>query len=375
MKDDWLSERHKRLLFLLCPVVLAVVDTIVSVGPMHASTLEVAIGLVGGVALLARRRTPVAVLLATVPGVYLGTGWFAAMAALYTVARLRSERRPLIACALLVAVAHYLPVPLERLGEVGWENLDAEDAVLVSLAPVALGRAVAMHAELATRLRELSESRAREHQLVARQVLATERARLGREMHDVVAHQVSLVSLQAGALRMSSTEPAVREAADAIRKLSVRTLEELRHMVGLLRAAGVGGGDLSPQPRLADLDRLIGECGSDIDADIDAAACRDCPDAVERAAFRIVQEALTNVRKHAPGAKVWVSLRCQGQQLCVEVRNGPACAGTEPLDLPSGGHGLIGLYERVHLLGGSFEATALADGGFLVSAILPTSAS
>ncbi|MEV8021850.1 histidine kinase [Streptomyces sp. NPDC086554] len=373
MKDDWLSERHKRLLFLLLPVALSIGDTIVWIGSMHASALGVAIGLVGAFALLARRRAPVAVLLATVPGTYLGTGWFAGLAALYTVARLRSERSLLIACALLAAVAQYLPYPLGLLAEEGWENRSAESALMV-LAPVALGRAVALQAELATGLRELTESRAREHQLVARQVLATERARLGREMHDVVAHQVSLISLQAGALRMSSTEPAVREAADAIRRLSVSTLEELRHMVGLLRAAGVGGGELSPQPRLADLDRLIGECGSDIDADIDAAACSDCPDAVERAAFRIVQEALTNVRKHAPGAKVWVSLRRQGEQLRVEVRNGPASAGAEPLDLPSGGHGLIGLHERVHLLGGSFEATALADGGFLVSAILPTGA-
>ncbi len=367
-----LSKRHRRLLFLLLPVALAVLDTIVSIGPMGSSPVEVMLGLAGGFALLARRRAPMVVLLAIVPGAYVGTGWFAAMAALYTVARQRSDRRLLITCALLVAVASYLPYPLGILAEQGWENLNAENAVLMSLVPVALGRAVAMRAELAKRLRELTESRAREHELAARQVLATERARLGREMHDVVAHQVSLISLQAGALRVSSADPAVREAADAIRTLSVRTLEELRHMVGLLKAAG-GGGELTPQPLLSDLPRLIDESGLDIDADIEVTACGTCPDAVERAAFRIVQEALTNVRKHAPGAKVWVSLRDQGHQLFVEVRNGPASDGAEPLGLPSGGHGLVGLHERVHLLGGSIATTPRADGGFLVSAILPTS--
>ncbi|WP_406340678.1 sensor histidine kinase [Streptomyces sp. NBC_00648] len=367
-----LTPAQWRLLCLLGPVILGVGDTFISDVPLSAVERTLSVG--AGLALIFRLRLPVTTLLVTLPSVYMGSAWLAGLIALYTVSRLRPARLLLTTCALLVTAVEVLPHPLEaaelrgRLADLVW----VEKVLGSPIAAIALGRAVALRHELAARLRELTEGRSREDHLLAEQVLATERAQLAREMHDVVAHQVSLISLQAGALRMSTTDTASRETADTIRMLSVRTLEELRHMVGVLRAAGGGPVERRPQPRLSDLPRLIGESTLDVDADIDYEECTACPEGVERAAFRIVQEALTNVRKHAPGAKVRIRLRCAGHELRVEIRNAAAAPGAAPLDLPSGGHGLIGLSERVYLLGGFFSAGPDDAGGFSVSATIPT---
>ncbi|MFI1105732.1 sensor histidine kinase [Streptomyces melanogenes] len=368
-----LTPAQWRLLSFLGPVVLAVGDTFIT--DVSLSALERAFSLGAALALVARLRMPVVTLLATLPGLYLGSAWLAGLIALYTVSRLRPNRLLLAICTLLVMTAYYLPYPLEmallldRNANLVW----VESSLGAPIAAVALGRAVALRGELAVRLKELTEGRSREDRLLAEQVLATERTQLAREMHDVVAHQVSLISLQAGALRMSSVDPVARETADTIRTLSVRTLDELRHMVGVLRAGGAGSVERRPQPRLSDLPRLIAESALEVDADICDQACASCPEGVERAAFRIVQEALTNVRKHAPGAKVRVCLRCEGDELQVEIRNAAPLHGAAPLDLPSGGHGLIGLRERVHLLGGFFSAGQDDAGGFVVRATLPVS--
>ncbi|WP_274563911.1 sensor histidine kinase [Streptomyces spiramyceticus] len=372
------------LLTLLGPVALAATDALLVNGLAPGTPL--AVSLAAAAALLLRRRFPVAVLLATLPGMYVGYVWFAPMIALYTVASRRPDRRLLPFCGLLVAAAHFLPNPLSDLSDL---KLDREtvqyavDTVLTTTAPVALGLLVRTRRELAARLAELAGSRAREDRLLAGQVLATERARLAREMHDVVAHQVSLISLQAGALGVSSAEGPVREVSGTIRTLAVRTLDELRHMVGVLRAAGGDTEELTPQPRLADLPRLVADSALDVEIDLGECLSRAdsprarIPEAVERAAFRIVQEALTNVRKHAPGARVRVRVRLRDEdsrELHVEVRNGPADRAAAPLGLPGGGHGLVGLHERVQLLGGAFEAGPTGDAGFLVRAVLPSAA-
>jgi len=152
----------------------------------------------------------------------------------------------------------------------------------------------------------------------------------------------------------------------------VATLEELRTMILVLRAAGAGPTELVPQPRLTDLPRLVAE--SEVDAVLHLFVPDDAalPEPVERAAYRTVQEALTNVRKHAPGSEVTVRLHAQGGSLIVQVRNGPPEPGAEPLLLPGGGHGLIGLRERAQQLGGTLVSRSTVDGGFLVHAELPT---
>ncbi|MEJ2853172.1 MULTISPECIES: sensor histidine kinase [unclassified Saccharothrix] len=347
------------------PPVAGAVDLFVD---EPADPLQLGVGLVGLAALLVRTRFPVAVLLVNLAAVALGPAWVAGGIALYTVARLRRNRWLLGAFPVLFAVALWWPYPFtaEELAKNTADHSLWVRAVVFPVAAVALGRLATVSEELRVRLAELTSSREREDALLADRVLATERARLAREMHDVVAHQVSLISLQAGALLVSDADP--RKTAGAIRDLAVRTLVELRHMVGVLRAAGGRAGDLTPQPRLSDLPRLVD--GSALEVDVP----EPCPEPVERAAFRIVQESLTNARKHAPGATTHVRVRLADDRLHVEVHNGPPDHEVPPLDLPGGGHGLVGLHERVAILGGEFEAGPTPDGGYRVRAELPVSA-
>ncbi|MCG0289569.1 sensor histidine kinase [Streptomyces sp. PSAA01] len=389
---------------LIVPVLLAVADALLVNGVTFG--LELNVSLAAAAALLVRRRLPALVFLITLPGILIGYVWFAPMIALYTVALLRPNRRLLGISALLLAAAHFIPWPVSDFEPTAYrENtLTLIDACVTSVGPIALGLLVRTRGELAARIEDLTRSRRHADELIAEQVLSTERARLAREMHDVVAHQVSLISLQAGAVQISAEDAKAREGARTIRELSVRTLDELRHMVGILRAAGGDHEELTPQPRLADLPRLIELSALNVSFETDGATRRPGhPEAVERAAFRIVQEALTNVRKHAPGARVTVRVNDAeaaegaGQTaaeeaapsaadgaaqeaaeeaertggLRVEVRNGPPDASAVAPGLPGGGHGLVGLRERAQLLGGTLEAGPTEEGGFVVRADFP----
>ncbi|MGR3936430.1 sensor histidine kinase [Streptomyces sp. BRA346] len=360
---------------LLIPVVFAVADALLVNGVTPG--LELNVSLVAAAALLLRRRFPAPVFLVTLPGILIGYIWFAPMIALYTVAERRPGPRLLGVSALLLAAAHFVPWPVSDFEPTAYrENtLTLIDACITSVGPIALGLLVRTRGELAARLDDLTRSRRRADELIAEQVLSTERARLAREMHDVVAHQVSLISLQAGAVQISADDAQAREGARTIRELSVRTLDELRHMVGILRAAGGDLEQLTPQPRLADLPRLIELSALDVAyEEADDARRTGRPEAVERAAFRIVQEALTNVRKHAPGARVTVRVMeaaAEGRGLRVEVRNGPPDASAVAPGLPGGGHGLVGLRERAVLLGGTLRAEPTEEGGFVVLADFP----
>ena len=361
----------RRWVLLTVPVLLSVVDALLANdlnSPLQMSTSLLAAG-----ALLFRTRWPAAVLLLTLPGLQLSYIWLAPMLALYTLAA-TERRRPVVAGgALLLALAQFLPWPYG--GTIGWDRttvLAAMYSAMTAAAPVVLGLLVQTRRELAVRLEELTRGQEREQRLLAQHVLSTERARLAREMHDVVAHQVSLISIQAGVLLVRSDDPAATaEGARTIRQLSVRTLEELRQMVGILRAAGGDAKELTPQPTLADLPRLLAGSGLDAVLDADVGPRTHWPEPVERAAYRTVQEALTNIRKYAPGSTVAVRLRSVGGKLHVEVRNGPAAPGAEPLLLPSGGHGLVGLRERAQQLGGTLDTRPTAEGGYLVTAALP----
>ncbi|OMI33344.1 sensor histidine kinase [Streptomyces sparsogenes] len=390
-----MSVRAPRWAPLVVPVALAVADALLVNGVTPG--LELNVSLVAAAALLLRRRLPLTVFLVTLPGILIGYVWFSPMIALYTVAVRRPDRRLLAFSALLLAIAHFVPWPVSDFEPTAYrENtLTLIDASVTSVGPIALGLLVRTRGELAARVEELTRSRRHADELLAQQVLSTERARLAREMHDVVAHQVSLISLQAGAVLISAEDGGAREGARTIRELSVRTLDELRHMVGVLRAAGGDLEELTPQPCLADLPRLIELSALDVDYEADygegVLEGLGQSEAVERAVFRIVQEALTNVRKHAPGARVRVRVSeavAAGEadaagagspgdagegvrELRVEVRNGAPDATAAAPELPGGGHGLIGLRERAQLLGGTLEARPLPDGGFLVRAALP----
>ncbi|WP_127128270.1 sensor histidine kinase [Georgenia sp. SYP-B2076] len=351
-------------------VVLALLDALFSAGREGGAPLVLSV--VAALGLVVRRRWPYAAFALSMPALYVAYVLVAPLAGLYAVAASTRAKIPLVVCGALAAAGYYLPWPPGELGgRVGPHDLLGliYTAVFVG-APLALGLLTQTRHDLADRLAELRAGQERERELVSERVLAGERARLAREMHDVVSHQVSLIAVQAGALRITAPDAAVRETAATIRELSVRTLDELRHMIGVLRAAGGQPVELAPQPRLADLPRLVADSGQRASVDLHAVDGREWAEPTERAAYRTVQEGLTNVGKHAPGAEVAVRAAPRGTGLLVTVCNGPPAEAPAP-DLPAGGHGLIGLRERAELLGGELTAGPTPDGGFLLEAYLP----
>jgi signal transduction histidine kinase len=243
-------------------------------------------------------------------------------------------------------------------------------AVLVLL-PGAIGIYVRTRAQLLTALRERAERAEAEQELLARDAVVTERTRIAREMHDAVGHRVSLMVLQAGAIEMAAKDPQrVEQLAGQVQAAGRQALDELRQMVGVLRAGESEDAPLAPQPGLDALPRLVDE-SRQAGMAVELGALPDgthVDPAVSRAAYRIVQEALTNAGKHAPGASVTVAVERPADQLLVRVLNGPGQA-SEPV--PGGGYGLVGLAERVRTLGGRLTAEPRLDGGFVVEAVLP----
>jgi signal transduction histidine kinase len=262
-----------------------------------------------------------------------------------------------------------------------WARPEVEDVLgglastaFAVLLPGAIGAYVRTRAELLTALTERAERAEAERELLAREAVVSERTRIAREMHDAVGHRVSLMVLQAGAIEMAATDrERVEQLACQVQAAGRKALDELRQAVGVLRA-GEGDEDapLTPQPGIEDVERLVKECRS---AGMDVELVRPTPDAepvdpvVSRAAYRIVQEALTNAGKHAPGARVTVTVERTEDRLTIRVVNGPA---TEPvLAAAGGGYGLVGLQERVRTLDGELRAGPRLDGGFGVEAVLP----
>jgi len=355
-------------------VALALLDAALSARVDQASRAALGASVLAALALAVRRRWPYATFALTLPGLLIASVLIAPLVALYTLAATSRNRRPVLVCAVIAGLADFTPWPVSA-SDLQWRHGVGNLLALIYAAayvgaPVALGLLVQTRQELRDRLTELIEGQEREQRLLADGVLARERARLAREMHDVVSHWVSLIAVQAGALRVTTRDDTTRECASTIRELSVRTLEELRHMVGVLRVAGGPAVELVPQPGLADITALVQGSSQDANVDLDGAVAGGWPDAVERAAYRTVQEALTNITKHAPGAPVTVHVAPWEQGLRVSVRNGPP-PGQPTTGLPGGGHGLIGLRERAELLGGTLRAGPTSDGGYLVEATLP----
>ncbi|WP_413759980.1 sensor histidine kinase [Streptomyces sp. MMBL 11-3] len=322
-------------------------------------------------ALALRRHAPLPVFVLTLPAALVSDALFAPLAALYTLASL-NRHRVLLAAGVLVLAAcdltHWTwPAPEFA------DLTDSSDLVTVTYslatatAPVFLGQLVQARRELSLRLTEISRAREHERELLAQSVLAAERAQLAREMHDVVSHQVSLIAVRAGALQVATRDDAAREAATTIRQLSVQTLEELRHMVSVLRAAGSRPTELTPQPSLADLRRLVDTSGIETRLHDDLSG--ELPPPLQRALYRTVQEALTNVRKHAPGATAVIRIRREDDCVHATVTNtAPTCPA---LQLPGAHHGLAGLRQRAGLLGGTVTTAPTPDGGYELHVRLP----
>jgi len=324
----------------------------------------------GSAALFLRRRFPLTVFLLTLPMALFMDVAFAPITALYTLAA-SSRNRPLLAgCVLLNAAASTLAWPLSDgfAGDQTWTLIQFVYTLATATAPVLFGQLVQARHDVALQLVEVEEAREHERALHAQTVLARERAQLAREMHDVVSHQVSLIAVQAGALQVAAKDPDAREAARTIRTLSVNTLDELRHMVTLLRASGGKETELTPQPTLADLQQLIANSG--IETTLTGALPPGISTTAQRTVYRTVQEALTNVRKHAPGARAEVRLWHDAHHFGVTVTN---TAPTRPsVALPSARHGLIGLGERAELLDGTLTAEPTPQGGYKTELRAPT---
>ena len=210
----------------------------------------------------------------------------------------------------------------------------------------------------------------RERDVAAREAVVEERARIARELHDAVAHNVSMMVVQAGAERrvLGADSGATREVLQTIEQIGRSALTEMRRLVGMLRTDSADM--LAPQPRLADLPTLmtqVREAGLPVEFQVDGKS-RELPVGIELSAYRIVQEALTNALKHAGQASAAVRLRYGPEALELEITDD---GGGIPATVPGGGHGLAGMRERVILYGGKFDAAARPGGGFAVRVLLP----
>jgi signal transduction histidine kinase len=204
---------------------------------------------------------------------------------------------------------------------------------------------------------------------LARSAVAEERARIARELHDVVAHSVSIIAVQAGAAEqvIDSDPTAAREYMGAVRRTARETMREMRGLLSVLREDEAS---YAPQPGLSRLQDLLDEvrdAGVAVDL-VESGEKRELPAGIDLVAFRVVQESLTNVRKHAPNTPARVALRYAAEAVELEITNETREEGLTNNE--GGGHGLLGMRERVRIFGGQFEAGE-HNGGFRVRAVLP----
>ena len=345
-----------------------------------AIAVDIALGAVSFVALWFRRAHPVAVGVITgVCSLASATAGGPALLALFNVA-LRASRRAIAGmCALALASTAIFPLLYAGDDPYVWQIVLG---LLITAVVVGWGLFVRVQRELVLSLHERAATLEAEQRLRVEQAREAERLRIAREMHDVLAHRVSLLSLHAGALEFHPDAPAeeVAEAAAVIRASAHAALEELRDVIGVLRDGAPASAPEPPQPTLADIPALVDECqgaGMRVRCRVDVPADAAPPASLGRAAYRIVQEGLTNARKHAPGAAVEVTIAADaGTALVVEVvsRRAVGVAAPAPLALPGAGTGLVGLAERVQLAGGDLRHGPDEAGDFVLRATLPWSA-
>ncbi|MFE9991130.1 sensor histidine kinase [Streptomyces sp. NPDC005381] len=426
----------------------------------HDAGLPVPIGVVFGViagsVLLVRRKWPIAVVLVSIAITPAQMGFLMGLVGLYTLAASELPRRITAALAAM-SFAGMLIVTFVRthqgvmsgdvtMGDWFVPFASITTAIGMTAPPVLLGLYMGARRRLMESLRERADSLERELQLLAERAEERaewarneERTRIAREMHDVVAHRVSLMVVHAAALQAiarKDPEKAVKNAA-LVGDMGRQALTELREMLGVLRSgngadgrvsaasssaalsstssssssssssgsavaavplaavgvaaavaasraadgsgagavSGAGAGGVVEGPCLAELDELVGQSAAagmvvalSVEGDVRAYARE-----VEQTAYRVVQEALTNVHKHAAGAKTYVRLAHRMSEIAMQVENEcpPEVGAGSSVRLPSGGNGLLGMKERVAALGGVFVSGPTDAGGFRVSAVIP----
>lgn len=360
----------------------------------------------------------------------LGGGWAGALGVAQTVPLLLAVTRPLPAWAMVLTAdiaGAVLLMDAERVGGHAWPwppmvivgylvlmiclglRESVRTLVLVWLAtgaagvalgfsqPAAVTNTVALlfvlsgtFLAVAGALRQLGDARQRiaEQESISeaersRRTLLEERARIARELHDVVAHHMSVITVQADSApyRLPGMEEPVREEFAAIAASARESLGEMRRLLTVLRGDGTNGpggagAERAPQPGIDRIQQLVEatvRAGQPVELSLALGAAEAVPPAVDLSAYRIVQEALANVVRHAPGARTRVSVTRSDQtgDVLVLVVNGPARDAVVELEGSGTGHGLVGMRERVRLTGGTLDTGPLPDGGFRVAARLP----
>jgi signal transduction histidine kinase len=319
-----------------------------------------------------RRRWPVTLALASLP--VLAVSSSAGLAGLILLFAVAAYRRWQL--ALIVALGQLAVLPVARATHTQGNSLVEYYVVgpLCIVVAVVLGMFVRGRREAQ---REMQRHTRAEQQLLVEQARYGERTRIAREMHDVLAHRISLLSLHAGALEFRPDAPPeeIGRAAGVIRASAHQALEDLRTVIGFLRDGEEGEPPQPPQPTLAALPALLEEsraAGMRLEADVRVADLAAVPDSIGRHALRIVQEALTNARKHAPTAAVELRVAgAPGDGLTVEVRNPVPVLAAGATGIPGSGTGLVGLAERATLSGGHLEHGLETNGDFRLRAWLP----
>ncbi|MFH8936759.1 sensor histidine kinase [Streptomyces griseosporeus] len=385
----------------------------------------VVFGLSAGAVLVVRRRWPIAVVLVSIAITPAQMGFLMGVVGLYTLAASELPRRIIAALAGMSLVGMLIVTLVRVRQDMAHGDVTVGDwflpfasitmALGMTAPPVLLGLYVGARRRLMESLRERADSLERELHLLAERAeeraewaRGEERTRIAREMHDVVAHRVSLMVVHAAALQAvarKDPEKAVRNAA-LVGDMGRQALTELREMLGVLRSAdGAAGrrrvevpvslvavGEAAAEaasrvaeasaegpdgPCLAELEELVGQsaaAGMVVDLSVEGEVRSYAPE-VEATAYRVVQEALTNVHKHAAGAKTYVRLAHRVSEIAMQVENEPPpeVGSASSARLPSGGNGLVGMKERVAALGGVFVSGPTDAGGFRVSAVIPAS--
>ncbi|WP_062645250.1 sensor histidine kinase [Streptomyces maremycinicus] len=374
------------------------------------SAVGVVFGLLAGSVLVVRRKWPIAVVLVSIAITPAQMGYLMGIVGLYTLAASELPRRIIASLAGMQLVGTLIVTFVRVRQSMDQGRLTIGDwfipfaAITTSLGltapPLLLGLYVGARRRLMESLRERADSLERELQLLAERAeeraewaRGEERTRIAREMHDVVAHRVSLMVVHAAALQAvarKDPEKAVRNAA-LVGDMGRQALTELREMLGVLRSGGPAERTASVPvvavgvtaavvveegegPCLSELDELVGQSAAAgmvvellVEGEVRAYAAE-----VEQTAYRVVQEALTNVHKHAAGAKTHVRLAHREGEIAMQVENGPPPeVSALSAGFPSGGNGLVGMKERVMALGGVFVSGPTEAGGFRVSAVIP----
>lgn len=320
--------------------------------------LDLGLGLLAFVLMHFRRRWPFATAI-----VVTLLGFFSALAAgpgLVVAVSLATRRRwpEIVTIGILgVIVGQGFVVVQPVSGEAWWFTLAVN--IVVTVAILAVGMYIGSRRELLWTLHDRAERAEAEQELRVAQARSTERARIAREMHDVLAHRISLVSMHSGALvyRTDLSAEEVAATAEVIQGNAHQAMVDLRHVLGVLRGDTDEPSADRPQPTFRDVEELVEEAtdsGMHVEFHSTVADAAGMPDQVGRTVYRIVQEGLTNARKHAPGARVTVTV-AGGKENGIDVRlHNPLPFGPAP-DLPASGLGIVGLTERAELAGGTLR--------------------